>query len=380
MPALDFPASPTNGQAYGNWIWNSSKGAWQAKPLVSAKTVTSDVPPSSPANGDQWFNTVDSTLYIYYTDVDGSQWVESRAPIISDGYYSPNYIINGGFDIWQRGTSSTGVGYGSADRFIHAFSAGSATISRSTDVPSNQGFTYSLSFASTSGTNPFICQRIESANSASIAGKTVTLSVWAKSTVGTGPLIWDAAYPTATDNWTSETYDLGGTFAATMTVGTWTRYSATFTANALATRGYRINMYRNVTTTSTTTLYTGVQLEEGSVATPFRRNANSIQGELAACQRYFQALGAGAIGRALSNTLGQVFLNFPVKMRTTPILTFGGNFNVVEINVAGRLVTSINSFSATDSGASVTLTTTGLTVPNMVGIDGSNNLLFSAEL
>ena len=139
-------------------------------------------------------------------------------------------------------------------------------------------------------------------------------------------------------------------------------------------------MYRNVTTTSTTTLYTGVQLEEGSVATPFRRNANSIQGELAACQRYFQALGAGAIGRALSNTLGQVFLNFPVKMRTTPILTFGGNFNVVEINVAGRLVTSINSFSATDSGASVTLTTTGLTVPNMVGIDGSNNLLFSAEL
>ena len=78
MAALDFPANPTNGQVYGNWIYNSSKVAWQAKPMVSAKTVTSDVAPSSPANGDEWLNTVDGCLYIYYTDVDGSQWVQVK--------------------------------------------------------------------------------------------------------------------------------------------------------------------------------------------------------------------------------------------------------------------------------------------------------------
>ena len=79
MPALDFPASPTDGQVYQNWIYSTSKGAWQAKPMVSAKTVTSPVPPSAPTNGDEWFNTNDGNLYVYYTDVDGSQWVQVKS-------------------------------------------------------------------------------------------------------------------------------------------------------------------------------------------------------------------------------------------------------------------------------------------------------------
>lgn len=79
--ALDFPANPTNGQAYGNFIYSSSKEAWQAKPLSGAKTSTGDVPPTSPVNGDQWFNTSDGTLYIYVVDSDTSQWVEHRSEI-----------------------------------------------------------------------------------------------------------------------------------------------------------------------------------------------------------------------------------------------------------------------------------------------------------
>lgn len=79
--ALDFPANPTNGQAYSNFIYSSSKGAWQAKPQAGPKTATGDVPPANPVNGDQWFNTSDGTLYIYVTDVDTSQWVEHRSEI-----------------------------------------------------------------------------------------------------------------------------------------------------------------------------------------------------------------------------------------------------------------------------------------------------------
>jgi hypothetical protein len=357
----------------------------------------------SPVQGNTVFRTDLGYMERYYTAYDATTnpsgttgtvgWYEYRggAPL------SQNYIINGAFDIWQRGTSATTAGYGSADRFMHTVSAGPATISRSTDVPSNE-FVYSLSFASTSGTNPFICQRIESANSVNIAGKTVTLSIWAKSTVGTGPLIWDAAYPTATDNWTSETYDTGGTFAATMTVGTWTRYSATFTANALATRGYRINMYRNVTTTSTTTLYTGVQLEAGAVATSFRRNAPSIQGELAACQRYYyRSISNGlystlGTGYATSTTNAIFFIPLPVTMRSAPTTTLDwtGTASNYRANQASNspvlsATPTLDSNFITPNSVSLGITVaSGLTTGQGTLLQGNNTttayLGFSAEL
>ena len=76
--ALDFPTSPTNGQVYGNFIYSTAKGAWQAKP-ITGKVTTSATAPSAPSNGDEWFNTNDGNLYVYYTDVDGSQWVQVKS-------------------------------------------------------------------------------------------------------------------------------------------------------------------------------------------------------------------------------------------------------------------------------------------------------------
>jgi hypothetical protein len=391
MPALDFPASPTNGQAYGNWIWNSSKGAWQAKPLVSAKTVTSDVPPSSPANGDQWFNTVDSTLYIYYTDVDGSQWVESRAPIISDGYYSPNYVINGAFDFWQRGTFSTASGAYLADRWLHSWTAGTGTASRSTDVPVTT-LPYSFSIASTSGTNPAIQQRIEATNALQFVGQTVTFSIWAKSTVGTGALTWATFFPTTTaDTFSAVTADQSGTFAATMTVGTWTRYSATFTVGAGAIRGLLLQVFRNVTTTSTTTLYAGAQLEVASVATPFRRNANSIQGELAACQRYYVRFSgpstATIYGHAVSTATAnqaRAYVPLNTSMRIVPTSV---EFSTIQSWWAANssTITALAiSVQSTISIVDLNATTSNSPSPGQFGFligNGSNSFIaFSAEL
>jgi hypothetical protein len=65
----------------------------------------------------------------------------------------------------------------------------------------------------------------------------------------------------------------------------------------------------------------GVQVEAGPVATPFRRNANSLQGELAACQRYYYYAAGGtfwANGSVLSTTQADFLLQFPVPMRTAP--------------------------------------------------------------
>lgn len=78
MP-LDFPASPTDGQIYGNWVYSSAKGAWKAKPLTPGQAQPSATAPTNPSNGDQWYNTNDGNLYIYYNDGDTSQWVQVKS-------------------------------------------------------------------------------------------------------------------------------------------------------------------------------------------------------------------------------------------------------------------------------------------------------------
>jgi hypothetical protein len=79
MPALDFPANPTNGQQYGNWVYSTSKGAWQAKPLTSAVATPSDTAPLNPDNGDLWYNTNDGNTYVYYVDGTSNQWVQLKS-------------------------------------------------------------------------------------------------------------------------------------------------------------------------------------------------------------------------------------------------------------------------------------------------------------
>lgn len=77
--ALDFPASPTDGDEYGNFVWSDTRGAWEAKPLTSAKAAVSATAPLLPNQGDEWFNTVDGNLYVYYNDGDTSQWVQVKS-------------------------------------------------------------------------------------------------------------------------------------------------------------------------------------------------------------------------------------------------------------------------------------------------------------
>ena len=97
-----------------------------------------------------------------------------------------NKIINGNFDIWQRGTSQTSSGYGSADRWP-CTNVGTTKIASQqiftvgqTEVPGNPKYFIRHNVTSVPGASNYaiMLQRIESV--LTLSGKKATLSFWAK--------------------------------------------------------------------------------------------------------------------------------------------------------------------------------------------------------
>ena len=81
--AVNFPDSPSNGATHSVgdivYTYNSTKGVWADTATGSTPSLeTSDNPPSSPTDGDLWFNTSDLTTYIYYADGSSHQWVKAN--------------------------------------------------------------------------------------------------------------------------------------------------------------------------------------------------------------------------------------------------------------------------------------------------------------
>jgi hypothetical protein len=74
--ALDFPANPVEGEAFGSYIWSASKGVWQSREESATVAITSPTAPLTANNGDLWYNTSRGVTYIYYDDGSSSQWVE----------------------------------------------------------------------------------------------------------------------------------------------------------------------------------------------------------------------------------------------------------------------------------------------------------------
>lgn len=358
--ALDFPTSPTDGQTYSGFTYNSTIGAWQTNTSTVAPSTVSATVPTNPTNGDMWFNTTDGTLYFYYNDGSSSQWVEARAPITSDGYYSPNYILNSAFDIWQRGTSGTPTSATTryvADRWeTYRASYGTGlTISRqaATDATLLPNIQYCMRVQRTSTTTGTglisAAQAVESVNSIPLAGKTVTLSFYARA--GANYSSASSALSVSVQTGTGTDQPLGaatpiGAFAtgalapisqtATLTTS-WQRFSYTAILSTTLTQVGVVFSYTPVGTAGTNDYFeiTGIQLEEASVAMPFHRQTPSIQAELAACQRYYvktfnqsvtPAANTGQAGALLvTNGSGTgtaqglvVTWQFPVEMRSTP--------------------------------------------------------------
>jgi hypothetical protein len=243
----------------------------------------------------------------------GLRWQGSMAA-------AKNFVINGGFDIWQRGTSFSGAGY-TADRWTVTGGTGT-TVARSTDTP-NSNYTYSASLGGSNFNG--IGTRIEAANASKLVGNIATVSFWAKSGTGSNlGLAIDFKSANATDNF-SATTTITSAFVTSTT--SWVQYRATVTAANMGTavaNGLEVAIYANTGSTGTF-LITGVQFEIGSVATTFTRAGGTIQGELAACQRYYYQTVGQYITSASQylSTLTLLDVKLPVTMRTTPSYTAG---------------------------------------------------------
>jgi hypothetical protein len=86
--ALNFPNSPTDGQVYtdgvtGNrWTWDNANTCWKSTSTFTQTITVASSAPGSPVAGQLWWNKDYGRLFVYYTDVDTSQWVDASP---SDG-------------------------------------------------------------------------------------------------------------------------------------------------------------------------------------------------------------------------------------------------------------------------------------------------------
>lgn len=288
-----------------------------------------------------------------------------------------NKIINGDFGVWQRGTSfniATATGSFAADRFTtySEFSSGSITVSQQTFTPATapvSGYEgqYYLRWAQTStsgGTNPTsgIAQNIE--NVRTFAGQTVTVSFWAKADAS-------RTVTTAYEQYcgTGGSGYISGSIGSYSVTTSWQRFTTTFTVPSLsgktlgANSRLQINWSFPINTTATIDIW-GIQLEAGSIATPFQTATGTIQGELAACQRYYWRSSSNsannwyATGVGYSTTEGLMFVQMPVQMRVAPTVL---DYSSLIIKDSGTSF-SFSGFSINQSGASsVVLYSTGST-------------------
>lgn len=367
-------------------------------------------------------------------DTNGQATLNGLAYPTSGSLSGRSRIINGSMMIDQRnaGASVTPSGSGSGDytldRWVYQSDlSGKISVQQSTVAPA--GFTHSLLATSLSAYTPIstsryiIGQRLEGFNTAdlnwgSASALSVILSFRVRSSLtgtfgGTvfnndGTRNYGFTYTiNAANTWETKTVsipgDTSGTWSTANSTGIQINFSLGVGSSLSASAGswgttniYGVTGQVNLVGTNGATFYiTGVQLEAGSVATPFERR--SYGQELALCQRYYYRITRNAsvdirigVGQAIGTGTGDYMVQYPVTMRDSPtaleqsgtaadyqVLSSNGSFitaNAVPTHQTG----SLNTATLRVSVAS------GLTAGNCSFLSlqntGDGYLAWSAEL
>jgi hypothetical protein len=319
-----------------------------------------------------------------------------------------NRIINGDMRIDQRnGASAANInGYG-LDRWTSFNVANSFSMQRSTVAPA--GFTNSLLLTTTTSATPaaadyrYLSQFIEGFNVADLAygtasAVTIALSFWVRSSLtGTfsGALKNSAenrSYPFTFSVSSANTFeyktitipgDTSGTWLADIGIGLRVVFDLGSGSNRKGTAGAWAGVSAdgatgavNLVATSGATFYiTGVQLEPGTVATPFERR--SFGQELSLCQRYFQR-GVYRLSGVCNGAGGDASIVFPTPFRSSPTLTVNTLGAFVD-GLATINITALTLSSTQETSSRIAVSAASSTAGRGMVFDGSN-LSFNAEL
>jgi hypothetical protein len=318
LPRIDRVVATVSDAAYSG---SANQVVFQ---VLAGTPNASPTAPSIPTNA---ISLATISIAAASTTIAQTAITDTRVPADSSLVYSKpgaNAVINGGMDIFQRtGTPTTGIGITAAsmsytlDRWQAWTGAGlAATVSRQS--AGLNGFQYCARVQRNSGqtatTDLVFAQTLETVNSVPLAGRTVTLSFYARAgsnfSAASNTLTVRVQSGTGTDE-SQYVGFTGNAFVVNQTAtlnAAWQRFTFTGTVASTATQlGVRFSV-TPVGTAGANDYYeiTGVQLEAGSIATQFNRSAPSIQGELAACQRYYEKSYPQGVAPGAANQSGGI--------------------------------------------------------------------------
>jgi len=257
-----------------------------------------------------------------------------------------NVLINGGFDIVQRGEYFTTGGY-SFDRWF-LYNPTNSVVSR-IDVGATYG-SKALSIYVSNATNiGSIEQPIENDKCRFLAGKKATLSFWCSASASGGTITAAIFKNSTKDSLNTGVWNQIGTKSVSVLGLQKIILTVDIPADGSAEGLMPIISWSNLTSGATSYIW-NVQLEEGSIATKFENRPIGI--ELALCQRYlpaWSALGANqtiATGMCYSTTNAIINLPFKVTPRVSPTgLSYIGGMAILNAGASGVNISSVASFN-----------------------------------
>ena len=288
---------------------------------------------------------------------DGSEQWAAASP-----YNFKNYLINGNFDVWQRGTSHsiTGSDY-TVDRWQLIFDgtpAGGGTVTRQTftlgqtDVPNNPKYYLQYDFPNVGTPSNYIRQSIEGVHN--LAGQVTTFSFWAK--VPSGTMTISTQFQQEFGSGGSPSSGVYGIGATNFTVTTsWQKFTMTTTIPSISgkTVGTNNNDKLNAAiifppSAAGTIHLAQAQVEAGDTATPFEVRPYDM--ELLRCMRYFINYGTSNIHACVyagSQSLADIF--YRVEMRSAPSATYTAGVAGTTFQVQDYRKGYVHRASTTDS-------------------------------